>query len=75
MGYKVPEQISLVGYDNNVFTRYMHPKLTTVNHPIREMGAMATYKLLKDVYGIEPKELKYLFQPEVLARETVSKID
>ena len=74
MGYKVPEQISLIGYDNDVFTRYMYPKLTTVNHPIRKMGAMAAHKLLGDVYDLPTGEITYLFLPEILARDTVANL-
>ncbi len=73
MGYRVPEDISLVGYDNDLFTRYMYPKLTTISNPIREMGAMAASKLLHDIYDLAETEITHLFRPTVINRESVVK--
>lgn len=40
-GLRVPEDISLVGFDNHAETQYWHPPLTTVEHPVGKAGEMA----------------------------------
>jgi LacI family transcriptional regulator len=41
MGISVPEQLSVVGFDNAEFAPTMHPALTTVHYPAREIAAQA----------------------------------
>ena len=38
MGIRVPEDVSVVGFDNSEFCEYVEPPLTTVNQPALEMG-------------------------------------
>ncbi len=42
MGRKVPEDVSIIGFDNYRQTKFLSPALTTVNHPIEEAGFLAT---------------------------------
>lgn len=41
-GISVPEQFSLVGFDDIPIARYTSPKLTTVRYPIVSMATLAT---------------------------------
>jgi LacI family transcriptional regulator len=41
MGIKVPRDISIIGFDNREFSGFYTPKLTTMQLPLREMGAAA----------------------------------
>ena len=40
-GLAIPEDLSIVGFDNVFFTRYMHPQLSTIDYPVDVMGQMA----------------------------------
>ncbi len=40
-GLRVPEDVSVVGYDDTVSTSYLNPRLTTVKSPTAEMGCLA----------------------------------
>lgn len=42
LGIKVPEDVSVVGFDNILMSEYSNPPLTTVLQPAFETGAMAT---------------------------------
>jgi LacI family transcriptional regulator len=46
-GRKVPEDVSVVGFDDIEVARIAHPPLTTVRQPLREMGATAAELLLR----------------------------
>lgn len=71
-GYDIPSQLSIVGFDNVLFSRYLYPKLTTINNPIHAMGEMAAYWVLQHVYDIKsPIPIEHLFVPEVVNRDTL----
>jgi len=45
-GFEIPEDLSLVGFDDLYISRYLEPPLTTVRQPMRQMGRMAMETLL-----------------------------
>ena len=45
-GLKVPDDISIVGYDDTINAAYLNPPLTTVKLPIAEMGRLAGKTIL-----------------------------
>jgi LacI family transcriptional regulator len=50
-GLRVPEDLSLVGFDDTEVARLASPPLTTVRQPLREMGAVALRTALQLVAG------------------------
>ncbi len=50
-GLRVPEDISLVGFDDLYLSRYLDPPLTTVRQPMRQMGSLAMTTLLRLIAG------------------------
>jgi DNA-binding LacI/PurR family transcriptional regulator len=52
-GLRVPEQISVAGFDDLFFASYMEPALTTVRQPMRSMGQMAMESLFRLMSGEE----------------------
>lgn len=72
LGLKVPEQLSVVGFDDVIFARYLYPKLTTIYNPIKEIGEMAAHWVLQNVYGAKAtKKLQYEFQPHLVSRDSL----
>ncbi len=45
-GLRVPQDLSVCGFDDTPISRQIFPRLTTVQQPTREMGQMATMRLL-----------------------------
>lgn len=52
-GISIPEQISLIGFDNPDLAKAMRPKLTLVSQPIEEIGKSAAKLLLERMEGRE----------------------
>ena len=51
LGLRVPEDLSVVGYDNLPLTEWIGPALTTVHQPLREMAGTATRMLVELANG------------------------
>ena len=48
LGIRIPEELSVVGFDDSPLASRLWPSLTTVRLPIRDMGRLAASKLLPD---------------------------
>jgi DNA-binding LacI/PurR family transcriptional regulator len=60
MGLRVPEDVSVVGYDDNPTSKFYNPPLTTMRQPLRDMGAEAAQWVdmkLKDKLFVLPKKV------------------
>jgi LacI family xylobiose transport system transcriptional regulator len=55
LGLRVPQELSVVGFDDLPFVRWHSPALTTVRQPLAEMGAAAATMLLRMVGGDAPE--------------------
>lgn len=73
-GMNVPQDLSIVGFDNLILARYIYPKLTTIDYPIGEMGRMAARWVLKNIYQQQALQLKNVFQPVLVCRDSASSI-
>lgn len=70
-GIRVPEDVSLVGFDDQSDSAYMIPPLTTVSQPAVEMGKISAQAIL-DLLEDKPVELPSL-QAELVLRESVAR--
>jgi LacI family transcriptional regulator len=71
-GMRIPDDLSVIGFDNVFFTRYMNPALSTVNYPVDLMGRMAARCVLREVYGQKDLEVQHRFQPQLVMRASTS---
>jgi LacI family transcriptional regulator len=71
-GRRVPEDVSVIGFDNIEFAGYLSPGLTTIDYPAREIGAMAARWILNRAYGDHSMELTHFLQPRLILRGTTS---
>jgi LacI family transcriptional regulator, xylobiose transport system transcriptional regulator len=56
-GVRIPEQLSVVGFDDLAFTQWAGPPMTTVRQPLTQMGSTAA-KLAVDIASGRPPENK-----------------
>jgi LacI family transcriptional regulator len=69
-GYSVPGDVSIIGFDDVLFARYLSPSLTTVRQPLEEMGRAAAGIALALLEG-EEREVQRRFEPTLIERESV----
>jgi DNA-binding LacI/PurR family transcriptional regulator len=67
----VPEQLSVVGFDDLLIASYTHPPLTTVRQPKHLMGQLAAEILLNLIAG-SSTELSRRLQGELIVRESTA---
>ena len=68
-GLRVPEDISVVGFDDLFLASYTQPPLTTVRQPMRRMGQLAMESLFKLMSGTE-SEIRIRVDAELIVRES-----
>ncbi|MGL5695147.1 MAG: LacI family DNA-binding transcriptional regulator [Peptostreptococcaceae bacterium] len=61
-GYRVPEDISVAGFNDVKIAKMYRPKLTTVHQPLYDMGAVAIRMVIKMINN-EPLEIKKMELP------------
>jgi DNA-binding LacI/PurR family transcriptional regulator len=52
-GIKIPDDISIIGFDDIPFAKVTCPPLTTVHQPLREKGKLAAELLVQNIEGKE----------------------
>ena len=70
-GLRVPQDISVIGFDDIASAAYQHPGLTTVRQPLRQMGRRAAEIVLKRIDAKEENVAnEIVFEPELIVRGT-----
>ena len=69
-GLRVPQDVSLVGYDNLELLNFVRPRLTTVDHGGRESGCRLARRLLERIKCPELPTVQLVALPRLLVRET-----
>lgn len=72
--FSLPDELSIIGFDNNNFARHTYPKLTTIDNPVNKMGQMAARLVLKDIYQQKDITIKHFFEPALISRDSIAHI-
>jgi len=71
-GLKVPDDISLVGYDNTFVAALRHVALTTVDQGREQLGAMAVDALIDRIEGGRQQAVHHVIPPTLVVRSTTA---
>jgi len=71
-GIRIPQQISIIGFDDQILATEFHPKLTTMRQPAAQIGRMGVELLLKSISGAAKRIVTVQLSPELVIRETTS---
>ncbi|HJT23214.1 MAG TPA: substrate-binding domain-containing protein, partial [bacterium] len=69
-GAKVPQDLSIVGFDNYDQSAYQIPPLTTIHQPFYDMGRIAMELLESIVQDPKRKSQQVLLEPELVVRSS-----
>jgi DNA-binding LacI/PurR family transcriptional regulator len=71
-GYKVPEDVALIGFNDIEFTSMKGIELTTIGQKKFEMGALAVKTLVEKIEGgeVKPSTKEILLKPELIIRKS-----
>lgn len=73
-GISIPNDLSIVGFDNIPFSDMIQPGLSTISQPIREIGKCSVNVLLKLIEE-DSKDFilsKYIFEPKLVVRQSTA---
>ncbi|UJF19241.1 DNA-binding transcriptional regulator CytR [Vibrio sp. SS-MA-C1-2] len=72
LGIKIPEELSIIGFDDITFAEYCEPALTTVSQPRYDIGRETMLMLLDILQGKEVSKGSRLLDAQLVIRESVS---
>ena len=73
-GYKVPDDISVVGFDDLYYSEYSDPKLTTVRVDRQDMAKMSLRRILKRITEKDVEVKRFVINPKCIYRDSVKNI-
>jgi LacI family transcriptional regulator len=75
IGVSIPDQISITGFDDNIFSRLVRPRLTTVHQDVFMKGQLAVTLLTKFIRGESVEEPEVWLPVRVEVRDSVRRLD
>jgi LacI family transcriptional regulator, repressor for deo operon, udp, cdd, tsx, nupC, and nupG len=73
-GIRIPEDISVTGFDDIAYAKYSDPSLTTISQPAEEMGKMAMDMLLKVIEGEPLSQRECVLPTEFIIRKSTGPV-
>ncbi|MEK8126593.1 LacI family DNA-binding transcriptional regulator [Paenibacillus filicis] len=74
LGKKVPEELSIVSFDNTVLAAVTNPPMTTVAQPMEHMGKLVVNMIVDELQGSAPVRQRVVLRPELIIRESTAAI-
>ena len=74
-GLRIPEDISIIGFDDIELSAYIQPGLTTLHVPRRELAATAFRSLYRDrdeVASVSAVKWEHVIQPRLVVRHSTA---
>jgi DNA-binding LacI/PurR family transcriptional regulator len=74
MGLGIPEDVSLVGYDDPAAAKYLNPPLTTVRQPLEEMGEQSLIHLYDWIHLGHMPPLRMIHKESLIIRSSTTQV-
>ena len=71
-GFQVPEDYSMIGYDNVPLATLIDPTLTTIQQPLEDFGIQATQILIQAIQQKNTQPIDYCSTPELIIRQSAA---
>lgn len=73
-GFKIPEDISVVGFDGIDYSLYFHPSITTIMQPVEAMGEKSIDLLLDLINNTKKENEQIIFDTKLEERESCKEL-
>jgi len=73
-GVQIPDDYSIIGYNDMFLSDMIHPPLTTIGIPLQELGQQAAKTLLQTIASPEQPKQKHILTPRLLIRKSTSAV-
>jgi LacI family transcriptional regulator len=70
MGFSIPGQVAVVGFDNSPFSAYVNPSLSSVNRSSKILGEEAARLFLNNMEGQTGQKEHIILPPELIIRDS-----
>ncbi len=70
MGIQVPQDVSIIGFDDSPFITFTNPSLTTLHQPVKSLCEAAVNALVSLINNPEHNVSSMRFTPELIVRES-----
>jgi len=74
LAVKVPEELSIIGFDNTVLSTICDPPLTTIAQPIQEMSEKVVELLVAEIENSKETKQRVVLSPRLVVRKSTSHI-
>ncbi len=73
LGYQIPDELEIIGFNNTKYGIMSRPKLSSVAVPVYEIGAIAARHITKMINNEELKKINYKLNASLIYRETTKR--
>ncbi|BFH11456.1 hypothetical protein J6TS7_18730 [Paenibacillus dendritiformis] len=74
LGLRVPNDLSIIGFDDTILSRIVVPRLTTILQPIPEMAKETIQLLLRQSDTPDMPKQKIMFQPQLVEGHSTTSV-
>lgn len=74
-GYSIPDDISIVSVNDSIFTKIVHPYLTSINIHVENLGKLSFQQLFEQIKNTEATRTKMIVPHTLIERETVKRLN
>lgn len=74
LGYSVPDDCSVVGFDNDIYATLAEPKLTTIDVDVEEMSRVATQLIIEKIKNTNNKPGRVFVKGNIIHRDSVKSL-
>jgi LacI family transcriptional regulator len=71
-GKRIPEDISVVGFDDIQAATIIQPALTTIRQPLTRMGVLAASEVLARIENADMEPHRIVVEPELIIRQSTT---
>lgn len=75
LGIRVPDELSVVGFDNTYLAKITDPALTTVAQPIQAMGHRVVDLIAQEIDQANVVKQRVILLPELIVRQSTARAD